>query len=111
MTGCKIAQLEEIISFLGCLIGVKIPPSKEAEFLMDKVRKRVFHWSNMLLSLQRRIVLVKHILKAILIYHLMALTLNQEGYKRLEQICREFLWGSCEIGHAKVPLLAWSTLA
>lgn len=76
---------------------------------MDKVHKRVFHWSNRLLSLQRRIVLVKHVLKAIPVNNLMALTLNQAGYTELEKICR-VLWGLGETGHANVPLVIWATI-
>lgn len=75
-TGCKVARPGEIISFLGCPIGVKISALKEVEFLMDKVHKRVNHWSNHLLTLQGRILLVRHIWKAIPVYHLMALTLT-----------------------------------
>lgn len=31
--------------------GVRIYPTKEVEFLLDKVRKQVFHWSNRMLSM------------------------------------------------------------
>lgn len=62
--------------------------SKEAEFLLDKVRKRIFHWSNRLLSLQGRIVMLKHVLRAILVFHLMSLALNKGNAEELEQICR-----------------------
>lgn len=44
--GCRVAQLGEVLSLLGYLVGVKLMASKEAEFLMDKVRKRVNHWAN-----------------------------------------------------------------
>lgn len=50
-TGCKVAHLEEIINYLGCPVGCKIPALKEVEYLLEKVRKRIFHWSNRLLSL------------------------------------------------------------
>lgn len=39
LSTCRVARPEEIIVFLGCPIGVKIPSSKEDEFLMDKVKK------------------------------------------------------------------------
>lgn len=76
-SGCKVAQLGEIINYLGCPMGCKILVSKEAKFLLDKVRKRVFHWSNQLLSLQGRLVLLKHVLRAVPVFHLMALMLNK----------------------------------
>lgn len=56
-------------------------------------------------------MLVKHVLKAIPLYHLLALTLNQEGFRGLEQICREFLWGPRESGQTKVPLVTWTMLS
>lgn len=77
--GCKISQLREVIVYLGYPISVKFTTSKEAKFLMGKVRKRVNHWSNRLLSLQGRLVLLKHVLRAMLVFHLMALNLNKEG--------------------------------
>lgn len=42
-TGCKVARPDKIMVFLGFPIGVKILPSKEVEFLMDKVRNSVNH--------------------------------------------------------------------
>lgn len=54
---------------------------------------------------------MKHILKAIPIYHLMALTLNHVGYQGLEKICRKFLWGPGETGQAKIPLVTLATIA
>lgn len=61
-TGCKISRPWEIINYLGCPVGCKVSASKEAKILMDKVRKRIFHWSNKLLSLQGRVVPLKHVL-------------------------------------------------
>lgn len=36
--GCKIALSREILVYLGCLVGVKLPASQEVNFLLDKVR-------------------------------------------------------------------------
>lgn len=43
-TGCKDSQPGEILSYLGCPVGVKLPATKEAKFLLDKVRKCVNHF-------------------------------------------------------------------
>lgn len=83
-TGCKIAQPKEVLSFLGCPIRGKDANSKEAEFFMYKVRKRVNHWANWSVSLQGLLVLLKHVLRAILVFHFMALTLSKDGLKDLE---------------------------
>lgn len=68
---------------LGCPIGVKIIASK-VEFLMDKVCKKVNHWSNRFLSLQGKFILVKHILRAVNVYHLMAINLTDASFQGLE---------------------------
>lgn len=43
-------------------------------------------------------------------YHLMAFSLNKDGYNELEQIYRNFLWGSRESGQPKIALVAWDTM-
>lgn len=54
-------------------------------------------------------VLLNHVLQVILVFYLMALTLNKGDSSDLEQLCREFLWGRGESGVPKIPLVAWST--
>jgi hypothetical protein len=44
------------------------------------------------------------------IFFLAILDFTQDGFKSLEAICRGFLWGFTEDGHAKVPLIAWHKL-
>lgn len=53
---------------------------QEAEFLLDKVRKRVNHWAYHLLMMQGQIVLMRHVLPAMPVFHLMALDLNKDGF-------------------------------
>lgn len=64
-----------------------------------------------MLSMQGRIVLVRHILCAILIYHLMVMMLNKEGFDVLEQIYREFIWCRGKQGHPKIALVVWDVIA
>lgn len=56
-------------------------------------------------------VLLKHVLPAIPMFHLMALTLNKGSAANLEQLCRQFLWDPRERGHPKVPLVACATIS
>lgn len=53
---------------------------------------------------------MRHILKAIPVFHLMDLAMNLDGFKMLETMCREFVWGPGEQGDPKVPLVAWDTI-
>lgn len=75
--GCKIAMHREVITYLDCPIGYGITASMEAKFLIGKVRKRLHHWENWLLSWDGKVVLLKHMRKAIPSYHLMVLSLNK----------------------------------
>lgn len=93
--------------YLGSPIGVHVFIATKTEYLLGKVRKRVWHWANRLLSMQGRIVLVRHVLRAIPVFHLMSLALNHDGFKSLESIYHEFVWG---LGDPKVPLVAWDTI-
>lgn len=45
------------------------------------------------------------------IFHLMALAMNLDGFKLLEGLCREFIWGPGENGNPRVPLVSWDTIA
>lgn len=75
--GCKVVAKKEVINYLGCPIAYGVTPVQEAEFLLGKVRKRLGHWANRMLNWNGKIVLLRHVLRAIREYHLMALSLNQ----------------------------------
>lgn len=97
--GCRVARPGEVIRYLGGSIGVQVTPATELEYLLGKVCKRVKHWSNRLLTLQGQIMLMRHVLQAILVFHLMALFMNMDGFKQLEAVCKEFMWGPGEQGN------------
>lgn len=56
-------------------------------------------------------MLLKHVLRAIPVFYFMALTLNKDGLRDLEKICKVFVWRPREGGHPKVPLVAWVTVS
>ena len=57
-----------------------------------------------------KVIMLMHILRAVPIYYLMLLEFTVAGYKELEAVCRQFLWGFQVGGQAKVPLVAWSKI-
>lgn len=107
---CKVAARKEVINYLGYPIGHGVTPEQEAKFLLRKVKKRLGHWANWMLSWTRKVVLMCHVLRAIPEYHLMALYLNQQGHKQLEKACRIFLWSKNEEGKAKKDLITWEDI-
>lgn len=74
--GCHIAQPDEISSYLGIPVGINITPTQELEFVIDKIKKCLTHWSHQILSMANILVLLKHILRAILVYFLMIFECN-----------------------------------
>lgn len=89
--GCKVLLSSKTTIYLGCLIGHKVSPQQETDFLLDKVRKRLSHWANQSLSFAGRTILLRHVICAMPIYHFMTMTLNWDGFDKLECISRNFL--------------------
>lgn len=110
--GCIVLKPGESTIYLGCIIGYNITPSKETQFLLGKVYKRLSHWANSSLSFVGRVILLKHVIRAMPIYHLMSMSLNLQGFDELESVSREFLWGENKEGEfRKLLLVAWKDTA
>ncbi|KAL3676016.1 hypothetical protein R1sor_025964 [Riccia sorocarpa] len=108
-TGCKIALEGEVFTYLGCPIGVGITEEQVMQFLLDKLTKRLNHWTNKFLSWESRTILAKHILLAMPSYVMMIVGLTADGRKELTRIVRSFIWGSNREGKKKKTLVAWDT--
>jgi hypothetical protein len=78
---------------------------------MEKLAKRLSTWANKLLTFAGRMILVKHLLQAIPIYHAMFLSSTTKVVQQLTLLCQEFLWGQNHQGGKRIPLVAWKTMA
>lgn len=58
------------------------------------------------LQLPGRATMLRHVLWAIPTYHLLLVSLNGTGYKEMEQISRNFLWGTSRTGVNKKALIS-----
>jgi hypothetical protein len=101
--GCQITGDGVVMKNLGCSFGRKITAQQEIDFVLDKLRKRLRLWSLRMLSLPGKVIALKHLLRAMPIFHLMILDFNQKGYTQLETVCRIFLWGTSATGKPEVP--------
>ena len=63
-----------------------------------------------MLTIPSKLILIKHILRAMPTYFLMLLEFTAEGYRELEAVCRRFLWGYSVGGQSKAPLVAWEKI-
>lgn len=75
--------------------------------MIGKVCKRLNHWANRTLSFAGCSILLCHVIRAMPMYHLMAMSLNADGFHVLECILRDFLWGKNELGEDRNALVAW----
>ncbi|KAL3694931.1 hypothetical protein R1sor_008582 [Riccia sorocarpa] len=110
-TGCRILNNAEEEKYLGCVIGNEVGEAQHERDLAQKMQKRLTHWTNKFLQWPSKVILVKHVLKALPIYQLLGLGLPDTGYKKLEALCRTFLWGVDSNGKAKTPLIGWERLS
>jgi hypothetical protein len=61
--GCKIAAPKEQHIYLGCPFGRDFSSHQELEYVLGKIRNKLRHWSNRLLSMTSKMVLLKHVLR------------------------------------------------
>jgi hypothetical protein len=108
--GCKITELGQVMKYLGYPFGRNLKRQQEINFILKKIRKRLRHWSYNLLSMPDKIIVLKHILQAMPVFHVMILKFTQKGYAQLETACRRFLSGITYTRNPKVPFTAWAKI-
>ncbi|KAL3679445.1 hypothetical protein R1sor_022401 [Riccia sorocarpa] len=106
-TGCKILEAAEEITYLGRKVGTEVEDAQHERDLISKMSKRLSHWTTRFLSWPARIILAKHVIRAFPVYQLLGVGLPPSGFKKLETLCREFIWGRNGGRRAKLALIAW----
>lgn len=74
--------------------------------LVDKIVARINHWSARLLNFAGRIQLINNILFSITNYWMQCIPISKKVIKRIEVVCRSFLWSSSDKITRKSPI-AW----
>lgn len=59
---------------------------------VENISKRVLHWSCKLLPYASRVILIKSVLASMKGYWFQLFLLQKKIIKRIENICRNFLW-------------------
>ncbi|KAL3692054.1 hypothetical protein R1sor_005705 [Riccia sorocarpa] len=78
--------------------------------IVQKLMKRLAHWSNRFLSWPEKIVLLKQVLADTPLYQLLSVGMEQKGLEGVEALCRQFLWGWVDQEHAKSSMVAWERI-
>ncbi|XP_062119169.1 uncharacterized protein LOC133832910 [Humulus lupulus] len=92
--------------YLGIPICSKRISSADCEVLSEKMISRIRSWRSRNLSYVGRAVLVNSVLLAIQSYWAQVMILPKKILKRIEQICKNYLW-SGTIDSEKPGLIAW----
>ncbi|KAL2641305.1 hypothetical protein R1flu_008892 [Riccia fluitans] len=75
----------------GCRFGIEKTEEEQANDLHKKLQGKLAKWANRLLTWASRVLLLKHVLRALPIYQFLSLGLHKNSYKKLEVPCRAFL--------------------
>jgi hypothetical protein len=95
---------------LGPPLSIKKLPKIAFQELIDKVADKLPRWKSALITNAGRLTLVKSVLTAIPIYHLLVLLCPKWVIKAIDMIRRGFLWkgrkdikgGHCAVGWTRV---------
>lgn len=109
--GCTISEPGEVLRYLGAPFGCELLVSQMHIFCLDKIGARLSSWSTRFLSFAGRVLLIKHVLQAIPIYHMMLLKSSDGLARKIIALSRGFLWGQNVNGGKRIPLVAWDKLA
>ncbi|KAL2641260.1 hypothetical protein R1flu_008847 [Riccia fluitans] len=109
--GCEVAGSGRAFRYLGVQIGVDLLGNESITTALRKLNSRFLQWEDFYLPWAARVILIKHILAQIPSFVMMAVGCSVKDAKRLEQCCRQFLWGVNEQGTLKKPLIAWGKIA
>lgn len=108
--GCIFYKPGEISRYLGAPIGYQVQQSKLLDYCLNYVSKRIASWKGKHVSFPRCIILIRKILSAILVYHMMYMRLSKTAAHKLQQLFKDLLWGFAKNGRCKMPLIAWERI-
>lgn len=95
------------LSYLGAPIATT---AQAFDFLIEVVSSRLNSWKSKLLSQAGRIILIKSVLQAILIYFMATTMIPANVIKKLNALIRKFFWGKVD-KQRYMALLAWEKIS
>lgn len=108
--GCKILKQGEIGRHLGAPFGWNITKSQMLSFALNRMKDQITRLRTEYLSFEAKLILLKHTIRAIPIFWMSLIGLNQATAAECDSMCLHFLWGWNATGKAKIALIAWKKL-
>lgn len=103
-----LAQLKEFpCSYLGLPLHIRKLRRLDVQPLIDRFAARLPTWKGKLLNKTGRAVLIKSTLSALPTYHLTVFPLKKWAKKKMDKICRAFLWTCSEQANGGHCLVNW----
>ncbi|GLU24163.1 hypothetical protein SLE2022_401190 [Rubroshorea leprosula] len=104
------SQTEDLGKYLGVPISAKKLTRSKWQFIVDKVRAKLSGWKSKFLSFAGQNTLAKSVLAAVPNYYMQSSLLPASIQKELDQISRNFIWGS-EVEQRKIHLVNWNIVS
>ena len=106
----RLDLLSKGFVYLGCYLKPSGYLIRDWFWLVDKFEKRISHWTNRMLSLGGRLVLIRLVLTSIPVYWFSLFPIPASIIDRLRKLIFSFLWGS-STNKSKFHLMNWKELA
>lgn len=106
--GCT--RTDMLITYLGMPLTIKKPGRHDFQPLIQRIEMRLEGWKAKIISKGGRLQLVNSVLTTIPIYHMACFAFPTWLLNRIEQLCRNFLWGKKEGQKAGLALINWETV-
>lgn len=96
--GCTISPSGVIQKYLGAPFVQNLKISTLHNFCLESISKRIKGWVDKLLLFTSKVLLIKHVLQSIPIYHMMSITTLVGTIKQINRMLKDFLWGFNYVG-------------
>lgn len=107
----RCAQTQLPISYLGMPLTIRKPRKQDFIPLLDKIQARTEGWCGKFLSKGGRVQLINSVLSSMPIYLMTCFELPKWVVKRIEALCRNFLWGKSQVQGRGISLISWEVVS
>jgi hypothetical protein len=102
---CQISRFP--CSYLGLPLSLTNLTRAALQALIGKIARKLATWRTLLLTQSGRLILVKSVLSAMAIYHMLSMDLPTWVLKCIDKICRPFFWHGTDDAEGGHCLVAW----
>ncbi|KAL3689167.1 hypothetical protein R1sor_015476 [Riccia sorocarpa] len=101
-------QPKMVYMYMGAPIGTELTQTQLLSFCTNRMTEKLKYWENRMLSFEARVILIRHVLLAVLVFYLQVVGVSKKAAATLETLANIFLWGRDVEGNIKTSLAKWS---